>query len=148
MTIYFFRADEEPYGCFANFSAHGFDLDGHWWPTSEHFYQAAKFVGTPYADLIREAPSPRRAADLGRDPSRPRRPDWTLVRDVVMLRAVATKFDAHADIRAVLLATGDETIVEDSPSDYYWGRGADGSGQNMLGQILMRVRTDLRTSPV
>jgi predicted NAD-dependent protein-ADP-ribosyltransferase YbiA (DUF1768 family) len=29
---------------------------------------------------------------------------------------------------------GDET-VEDSPTDYFWGLGADGSGQNMLGRI-------------
>ena len=145
MTIHFFRADEEPYGCFANFSAHGFDLDGHWWPSSEHFYQAGKFAGTPYADVIRQAPSPRRAADLGREPSRRPRPDWSRVRDEVMRRAVAAKFAAHADIRAVLLATGDETIVEDSPSDYYWGRGADGTGQNMLGRILMHLRAELRT---
>jgi hypothetical protein len=37
MTIYFYGADEVPYGCFSNFSGHGFDLDGHRWPTSEHY---------------------------------------------------------------------------------------------------------------
>jgi N-glycosidase YbiA len=146
MTIYFFRADEEPYGCFANFSAHGFDLDGHHWPTAEHYYQAQKFAGTPYAGLIRQAPTPRRAADLGRDPSTPRRSDWPQVKDDVMLRAVRAKFATNAAIRDVLLGTGDEEIVEDSPSDYYWGRGADGTGRNMLGRILMRVRAELRSA--
>jgi N-glycosidase YbiA len=43
------------------------------------------------------------------------------------------------------LATGDEEIVENAPEDYYWGCGADGSGQNKLGQILMRVRRELFT---
>ena len=35
------------------------------------------------------------------------------------------KFEAHAGIRAVLLGTGDEEIVENAPRDYYWGCGAD-----------------------
>ena len=30
--------------------------------------------------------------------------------------------------------------VENSPIDYYWGCGADGSGENRLGAILMEVR--------
>jgi predicted NAD-dependent protein-ADP-ribosyltransferase YbiA (DUF1768 family) len=29
-------------------------------------------------------------------------------------------------------------------ADRYWGDGGDGSGKNMLGKILMRVRDDLR----
>ncbi|WP_081589256.1 MULTISPECIES: NADAR family protein [Fischerella] len=51
---------------------------------------------------------------------------------------------AHTDIREILLSTGDEEIVENSPIDYYWGCGADGSGKNMLGIILMEVREILR----
>src|SRR4051812_48435910 len=27
-------------------SPHGFDLDERWWPTSEHHFQAQKFIGT------------------------------------------------------------------------------------------------------
>jgi len=44
----------------------------------------------------------------------------------------------------VLLSTGDEQIIENSPIDYYWGCGADGSGKNMLGQVLMEIREILR----
>jgi ribA/ribD-fused uncharacterized protein len=43
-----------------------------------------------------------------------------------------------------LLSTGNQLIVENSPVDYYWGCGADGSGKNMLGKILMEVREILR----
>ncbi|HKC73877.1 MAG TPA: NADAR family protein, partial [Chloroflexota bacterium] len=43
MTIYFYSTREKPYGCFSNFSPHGFELDGVWWPTSEHYFQAQKF---------------------------------------------------------------------------------------------------------
>jgi ribA/ribD-fused uncharacterized protein len=54
------------------------------------------------------------------------------------------KFTAHTDIRAILLDTGDEEIVEDTSTDHYWGRGRSGTGRNMLGRILMRSRTQLR----
>jgi hypothetical protein len=56
------------------------------------------------------------------------------------LKAVLRKFETHADIREVLLSTGNELIVENAPGDYYWGCGADGRGKNRLGQILMEVR--------
>ena len=140
MTIYFYGAKQKPYGCFSNFSPHGFELDGAWWPTSEHYFQAQKFAGTPFAELIRQAPTPREAAKLGRRRSLPLRPDWEVIKDQVMLAGVLRKFETHADIRAVLLATGEELVVENAPRDYYWGCGADGSGQNKLGQVLMRVR--------
>jgi predicted NAD-dependent protein-ADP-ribosyltransferase YbiA (DUF1768 family) len=45
---------------------------------------------------------------------------------------VPRTFETHADIRAILLATGDEEIVENAPGDYYRGCGADGAGQNRL----------------
>ncbi|MFI5843014.1 NADAR family protein [Catenuloplanes sp. NPDC051500] len=143
MTIYFYGADEVPYGCFSNFSRHGFDLDGLWWPTSEHYFQARKFADARHADLIRRAGTPLRAAELGRDRARPLRRDWDRVKDDVMRRAVAAKFGAHADIRAILLSTGTEEIVEDTTTDRYWGRGRDGTGRNMLGRILMRTRARL-----
>ena len=40
----------EVYGCFSNFSKHGFELDRKYWPTSEHYFQAQKFAGTEYAE--------------------------------------------------------------------------------------------------
>ncbi|MFB6890837.1 NADAR family protein [Kitasatospora sp. NPDC056327] len=147
MTIYFHGADEVPFGCFSNFSDHGFELDGVRWPTSEHYFQAQKFKGTRHAELVRRARTPLRAAELGRDASRPLRRDWERVRDDVMRRAVAAKFAAHADIRAVLLSTGDEDIVEDTTTDHYWGRGTTGRGRNMLGRILVSTRGRLRTGP-
>ncbi|MEU4876976.1 NADAR family protein [Streptomyces sp. NPDC021608] len=144
MTIYFYGADEVPYGCFSNFSDHGFDLDGLWWPTAEHYFQAQKFAGTRHADLVRRAHTPLRAAELGRDASRPLRRDWERFKDDVMRRAVATKFRTHGDICEVLLSTGDDGIVENTAADHYWGRGRTGTGKNMLGRILMRTRSRLR----
>ena len=144
MPIKFYYEYKEPYGCFSNFSRHGFELDGAWWPTVEHYFQAQKFHGTPHADIVRQAETPAEAKSLGRDRDRPLRPDWDAVKDDVMRRAVLRKFESHADLRATLLGTGDEELVEDSPSDYYWGCGKDGTGQNRLGKTLMEVRAILR----
>lgn len=139
MTIYFYGTRDK-YGCFSNFSPHGFELDGLYWPTSEHYFQAQKFPGTYHVDQIREVKTPRDAAKMGRDRKRPLRPDWNQVKDDIMRQGVLKKFETHSDIREVLIATGEDLIVENSPVDYYWGCGADGSGKNMLGLILMEVR--------
>lgn len=144
MTIYFYSTREEPYGCFSNFSAHGFELDGVYWPTSEHYFQAQKFVGTPHVEQIRQVKTPKDAAKMGRERKRPLRQDWEEVKDDIMRKAVLCKFETHANIREVLVSTGDEEIVENSPIDYYWGCGKDGSGKNKLGLILMEVREILR----
>ena len=148
MTISFYGARHKPYGCFSNFSPYGFELDGAWWPTSEHYFQAQKFAGTPFVEQIRQTPTPNEAAKMGRRRSFPLRSDWEQIKDQVMLAGVLRKFETHADIRAVLLATGEELVVENAPRDYYWGCGADGSGQNKLGQVLMTVRALLRSREV
>jgi len=143
MTIYFYSTRGQ-YGFLSNFSRHGFELEGVYWPTSEHYFQAQKFVGTPHADQIRQVKTPKDAAKMGRDRKRPLRPDWEQVKDDIMRKGVLCKFATHADIREILLATGDEEIVENSPIDYYWGSGADARGKNMLGIILMETRKILR----
>ncbi|CBN56814.1 MULTISPECIES: NADAR family protein [Kamptonema] len=145
MTIYFYKV-EEPYGCFSNFSPHSIYLNGQDWLTVEHYYQAQKFVGSVDEQLIyliHASETPQQAAKLGREPSRQLRPDWEEVKTEIMREAVLTKFITHSDIQAILLSTGDRLIVEDSPTDYYWGCGCDRTGQNHLGKILMSVRLEI-----
>ena len=142
MAIYFYSL-HEPYGCFSNFSPHGVLLKGVWWPTTEHYFQAQKFAGTAHEEAIRLAKTPKQAAEMGRDRSRPLRTDWEQVKDEVMRVAVRQKFYTHQDIRQILLDTNDEELVENAPTDYYWGIGVDGSGKNMLGKLLMEIRQAL-----
>ena len=143
MTIRFYRVDA-PYGCFSNFSRHPIVLDGLEWPTSEHYFQAQKFAGTPHAEAVRRAKTPRLAAELGRERHRPLRADWEQVKDDAMRTAVRAKFSQHAELREILLGTGDRELIEHTTNDSYWGDGGDGSGGNMLGRILMEVRAELR----
>ena len=146
MTIYFYKVNDD-YGCFSNFSPHPINLQGTYWSTVEHYYQAQKFVGTPDAvviPVIHAAPTPEQAAALGRDRTRSVRPDWEQVKIQVMHEAVLIKFLTHIDIQSILISTGDRLIVENSPTDCYWGCGGDKTGQNHLGKILMNVRQEIR----
>lgn len=145
MIVYFYRL-EEPYGCFSNFSLHNISLHGQDWLTVEHYYQAQKFVGSVDQRLVATigaVPTPQEAAKLGRDPNHRMRADWEYVKIPTMREAVLTKFLTHTDIQAILLATRDQLIVEDSPTDYYWGCGCDRTGQNHLGKVLMSVRSEI-----
>ena len=142
-VINFYYTDKE-YGEFSNFAPHQIALDGKTWPTSEHYFQAQKFVGTEHEEAIRSEPSPMKAAKMGRDRKRPLRSDWDGVKDDIMRKAVRAKFTQHAQLRQVLLDTGDATIVEHTENDSYWADGGDGTGQNMLGRILMETRDQLR----
>lgn len=134
----------EPYGEFSNFARSPIVLLGRDWPTVEHYFQARKFAGTEHEEAIRLAPSPMVAARMGRSRKRPLRADWETVKLDVMLEALRAKFTQHAALRELLLATGNALLVEHRARDSYWGDGPDGSGANMLGKLLMRVREELR----
>ena len=134
------------YGCLSNFSRHAVFLKGKRWPTTEHYFQAQKFAGEPDEEEIRTAGKALLAAGMGRDRKRPLRRDWEGVKDQVMLDALRAKFTQHDDLKAVLLGTGEAKLVEHTANDAYWGDGGDGSGKNRLGQLLMRLRAELRTA--
>lgn len=141
-----FYSVNDAFGEFSNFALYPIALDGETWPTSEHYFQAMKFEDASYRKKVRTAKSPMQAAKLGRDRSQKLRRDWESVKDGVMRKAVTAKFTQHAELRELLLSTGDAKLVEHTGNDSYWGDGGDGSGRNMLGTILMQVRAALRDS--
>ena len=143
MPVYFYSARDEPFGCFSNFSAHGFMLDGVYWPTSEHYFQAQKFAGTEHEETVRNANTPSMAAKLGRSRSLPLRGDWETVKDDVMRAALRAKFDQYPKLKALLLSTGDAELIEHTRNDSYWADGGDGTGKNRLGYLLMELRAEL-----
>jgi N-glycosidase YbiA len=143
MTIEFY-SKTNAYSQFSNFSPHGIEMDGLWYPTVEHYFQAMKFPGHEHAEKIRLAAKPAVAKQLGRSRKVPIRGDWEAVKVEIMRAAVRKKFQSHAELAEVLLGTGDEQLVEAAPADYFWGCGKSGSGQNWLGKILMEVRSELR----
>jgi ribA/ribD-fused uncharacterized protein len=145
MTIRFY-SQSETHREFSNFAPFPIELDGLRWQTTEHFYQAQKFADPELQTKIRKAEKPVIAKKLAEKHRAAIRPDWDAVKDDVMDRAVRRKFELHPALRELLLATGEEDILEVAPTDYYWGVGRDGTGQNKLGKIIERIRAELRAA--
>jgi ribA/ribD-fused uncharacterized protein len=136
---------EDQYRFLSNFAPVGLRYDGREFSTSEHAYQAAKARGeSELYDRIAVTADPDEAKRLGRRASLPS--DWDERKRYVMLEVVTAKFGQNSGCREKLLETGEEALVElNSWGDTYWGADIDtGAGRNMLGRILMEVRSALR----
>jgi ribA/ribD-fused uncharacterized protein len=141
MTIKFYTPE---FYVFNNFSAHAIEYEGSLYPTSEHAYQAAKCTDPAGREAIRNARSPLEAKVLANETYRAARdPDWGSKKLAVLEAILRTKLAQHAEAKEALQRSGREEIVEDSPTDYFWGEGADGSGQNMLGKLWMKIRSEM-----
>jgi len=137
-----FYYEYEQNGFLSNFYPSPIELDGKSWATVEHYYQAAKTLEPAYAERIRLAPTADEAKKLGNDYACVRRPDWDDYKVMAMRRALSAKFSQHKYLARLLIATGDAILIENSKKDYYWGIGADETGKNMLGKLLMELRTE------
>ena len=74
------------------------------------------------------------------------RADWERVKNGIMEEIVRAKFTQNPDLKKKLLATEDILLIEGNTwNDRYWGVDIrSGNGQNHLGRILMKVRSELR----
>jgi N-glycosidase YbiA len=143
MPIKFYSTTDE-YGCFSELLAASVHARGQTLAHERALLSGTEVLDPVVREEIRKAKSPMIAARHGRSRKKPLRRDWGSVKIGVMRDAVRQKFETHADIRATLLSTGDEALIEDAPDDGFWGCGPNGSGKNMLGRSLMEVRDELR----
>lgn len=147
MEIKFYRANERPYGAFSNLYQRPVEFDGLVFPTSEHAYQAGKARKPEVRDWLLAAPSPALVAmaahglyvwDV--------HPDWSKTKFDRMRAVLRAKFTQHEDLRELLLSTGSARLVEaatvDNAVNRLWGE-VDGVGKNMLGVLLMELRSEL-----
>jgi ribA/ribD-fused uncharacterized protein len=108
----------------------------------EYLYQAAKTNSPEWQRSILEAGSAAQAKRLGR--KAPLRNDWNKIRLQTMEDLVTQKFFANPDLAERLLQTGEEELVEVNWwGDTFWGV-SSGVGENNLGKILMKVRSEIR----
>lgn len=131
------------YAFLSNYSASPFRIDYVLFPTMEHYFQANKADNQNDYLRIAYAPTPGEAKRLGRKIQL--RPDWEKIKDNIMLIGLRKKF-ADPELRSLLLATGDEELVEGNYwGDTYWGV-CNGVGQNKLGKLLMQVREEIKNN--
>lgn len=140
MPIYFYN---QWYDVLNNFSANAVEIDGVLYPTSEHAYQAMKYTDPEGKELIRRAPSSLLAKVVAKTYQAARRSDWNTVKLDVMESILRIKLAQHEEVREALIRSGSEEIGEDSPTDDFWGIGANGNGQNHLGKLWMKIRDEI-----
>ena len=146
--IRFYRASEKPYGAFSNLYRREVEFEGEAFATSEHAYQAGKARKPEVRKWLLAAPSPALLAMAAHglyywDVA----PGWSTSKFDRMRAVLRAKFTQHADLRDLLLSTGDARIVEsatvDNDVNRLWGE-VNGAGKNMLGVLLMEIRDELR----
>ena len=120
--IKFYKVHDE-YGFMSNFAPYPFSDGSKIWPTSEHYFQAQKFLVPEIQEKIRQIASPMDAALEGRNRQNPLRSDWEEIKDGVMLQALRMKFSQNPEIAKELLATIDAIIIEHTQHDAYWADG-------------------------
>lgn len=143
-----FYGYKSSYGEFSNMYPCKIEIDGKTWPSSEHYFQAMKFMYASadekyaeYIEEIRMASTPYAAKRLGSSRSFKIDEKWDSIKDDVMKKVLVAKFTQNEGLANILKKSGDAILIENSPNDYYWGCGKSGKGKNMLGKLLMSVRS-------
>lgn len=114
-------------------------LDGIYYPTVENAYQAAKTHKANRHDF--QACAPGKAKRLGQRVAM--MGDWESRKIKVMTKLLRQKFRSGSKLSKRLLETGDAELVEGNYwGDTFWGV-CHGVGENHLGKILMKVRSEL-----
>lgn len=104
-------------------------------------FQRAKCATFADRALIPDSMAPGRAKQIGQLVTI--REDWEDVKVNIMLFYVTKKFRDHEDLRILLQLTGTAHLEETNHwGDTFWGV-CKGQGLNILGDILMQVRSEL-----
>lgn len=135
-----------------------FELEGHHFVCAEQymmFKKAALMDDQLMADKILAATEPADHKRLGQQVRGFKTDVWDQHKVNIVYDGNMAKFSQNAGLQRKLLATGDALLVEANPRDIIWGVGLSEDdpsignpsawrGQNLLGEILMRVRSDLK----
>jgi len=142
---------------FSNFYQCQFSQDSVVYTSAEQYlaYQKALvFNDIETANKVIKAVDPARAKALGRRVKGFDSKLWGQRRQEIMREALTLKFDQNPALKEQLAATKNKILVEANPFDKFWGAGLslynpklekqrDWPGQNVLGKILMELRTSL-----
>jgi len=147
-------------GVFSQFHASRFTVDGSDYVCAEqymHEQKARLFGDIAMAERILKSESPHEHKLMGGRVSGFRQEKWDAEKVAIVTRGSRAKFGQNAGLRRRLLDTGEAILAEANPKDYIWGIGlaeddpaaldpAKWQGQNLLGQILMQVRDELKAA--
>lgn len=135
----------DKYYMFDNFSAFAIAWRDKLQPTVEHAYQAAKFDDENIIKEIHEATSAHESKKIAHKYLALNKGSvgWQDAKVQIMRELIRLKADQHPYVMEKLLSTKGSVLVEDSPTDSFWGRGPDHHGENWLGKLWMEYRDEL-----
>jgi len=135
---------DNKYRVFSNLHKSTMTIEGVAYPSVEHYLGYQKYITTDaeYAAKILEQKNAALVTGMARSKEHASREDWDTVRADYLNTALETKFQ-NAELRALLLETGEAAIEFESTTDAYYGIGADGTGTNQLGKALVSLRAEL-----
>lgn len=127
------------------FSAHRILYNNQEYMTVEHAYQASKFSDADAKEQIMNSPSAYAAWQTAQKLKQ----NKDLLNEnfdklVVMEKLMRLKIQQHQDVQEALLATENRGLLKVYPTDYFWGTGADGTGNNYMGKLWMKIREEIR----
>ena len=125
------------------FSAHEVLVRGVVYKTAEHAYQTLRMKEAAQT-YIREATSPLEAWRRAQSAKEQGLIDSSVDKLVIMEEIFRAKLEQHSDVLDVLKETADAELRKVYDTDYYWGTGADGSGENQMGKLWMKLRAELQ----
>jgi len=125
----------------SNMSDSSFKVGQETYPTVEHFFQAMKTTDPAERAKILAAKTAGEAKKIGKTVTL--RKNWNQIREEVMETALRAKFQQNPELKKRLIDTGDVDLIEGNTwGDTFWGE-VDGKGQNKLGKLLMKIRSEL-----
>ena len=131
----------------ASFSAHEVAVEGVVFKTVEHAYQALRIKPGAEREAIMSQRSPM---DAWREGQKYKNNQGLLIENydkfAIMEKLCRLKLAQHRDVKNVLLATKDRELQKVYDTDYYWGTGQDGSGENKMGKLWMKLRDELQNT--
>lgn len=132
----------DKYRFLSNFYLHPIEYEGVEYATTEHAYQALKFLDPTIREEIINAPTPGKAKRLGKKYREYVDPDWKKKSLKIMYAINKIKFSDPELARR--LADVDKPIVEGNDwGDTFWGVDIEtGEGENHLGKILERIKKE------
>lgn len=114
-------------------------------PSVEHYYQAMKFYASDKRfNTILKLKNPDKARLLTKTAEYKinRRKDFDANKFEIMEKGLWAKFTQNADAAELLKSTGDAILIKSCPVCYKCGFG-EGSGTNLIGKILMQIRSEI-----
>jgi len=133
---------KDPHRIFSPLYKQTFTVEDQEFGSVEHYAQWSKYKTSDpdYAALLLDkAPATLRMA--GKTSAHTPDPDYDV--EAAYKAGYQAQLAQNEDLKAVLLATAEAPLEAEYPADDVLGIGEDGTGQNLLGTILMALRAEM-----